>query len=104
MNYFNSETLDKLNDLRERYGKPIILNSAYRCFQHNVTLGATQTHASGQAVDIKCSHKEAFNLVRLAIEVGFTGIGVSQKGSSRFIHVDDLTELNGRPRPHIWSY
>jgi zinc D-Ala-D-Ala carboxypeptidase len=40
----------------------------------------------------------------LALEQGFTGIGVSQKGAIRFIHVDDLPDAPGQPRPTIWSY
>jgi hypothetical protein len=35
------------------------------------------------------------------MELGFTGIGVQQKGTGRFIHVD-LTV--GQNRPTVWSY
>jgi hypothetical protein len=33
--------------------------------------------------------------------MGFTGIGVQQKGSRRFIHLD---VLQNPPRPNVWSY
>jgi hypothetical protein len=36
--------------------------------------------------------------LRLALELGFTGIGVQQKGTGRFIHLDL------RAVPAIWSY
>ena len=34
----------------------------------------------------------------------FTGIGVNQKGDSRFIHIDDIESTQKRPRPWVWSY
>jgi zinc D-Ala-D-Ala carboxypeptidase len=49
------------------------------------------------AVDGQQAHK----LLKLAFELGFTGIGVNQKTSGRFIHLDTLTEA---PRPNVWSY
>lgn len=105
-NKFSQETLRKLNRLRQALGEPIVLNSAYRCPQHNKDIGATQTHATGQAVDIRCSHRDAYLILGLADVFGFTGIGVNQKGKSRFIHLDDLDEdlSQNRPRPHVWSY
>jgi uncharacterized protein YcbK (DUF882 family) len=105
-NKFNLETLSKLNRLRQALGRPIVLNSAYRCEAYNKKIGATQTHATGRAVDIKCSHRDAYDIISLADVFGFTGIGVSQKGDiqSRFVHLDDLPESEGRPRPHVWSY
>ena len=106
VNGFEPTTLTKLNALREACGFPIPLNSAYRCEAYNKACGFTQTHATGQAVDPRVSHKQAAKLNELAPKFGFTGIGVSQKGavSGRFMHLDDLDAAPGRPRPHIWSY
>ena len=39
-----------------------------------------------------------------AQEYGFTGIGVNQKGNSRFIHLDIADHSEERPRPTVWSY
>jgi uncharacterized protein YcbK (DUF882 family) len=105
-NGMKQETVDKLDRLRQALGRPIFINSAYRCPEHNKKIGATQTHATGQAVDIRCSYIDAFEIVGLAEIYGFTGIGVKQKGhvTGRFIHLDDLEDETGRPRPHIWSY
>jgi zinc D-Ala-D-Ala carboxypeptidase len=36
----------------------------------------------------------------MALEAGFTGIGVQQKGTGRFLHLDTLENL----RPTVWSY
>ena len=100
--YFNSGTLARLNQLRIEYNKPIPISSGYRCESYNIQKGYTQTHASGQAVDIPVNRKDAHRLLKLAFKHGFTGIGVKQHGKSRFIHLDDLTDTN--IRPNIWSY
>ena len=101
---FSDATLHKLNKLRKLFGKPINLSSAYRCPVYNRQIGATQTHASGQAVDILIGYRDAYKLMSLLYPLGFTGIGVKQKGKSRFIHIDDLPPGENRPRPHVWSY
>ena len=104
VNNFNLGTLLKFNKMREMANFSIPMTSGYRCEKYNKINGYTQTHATGQAGDVGVSHKKALMLIDLAFTVGFTGIGVKQKGSSRFLHFDDLPEAEGRPRPHIWSY
>ncbi len=37
----DSELVEKLEQLRVRLGKPLILNCAYRCPQHNEEIGGT---------------------------------------------------------------
>jgi len=99
------KTRARFNALREDVGFPMYMTSGYRCPQYNTEKGYTQTHATGQAGDIACSHGKALIILSKALEHGFTGIGVQQKGVRRFIHLDDLDELfPTRPRPHIWSY
>ena len=102
--HFNDSTLVRLNRLRSMYGKPVHINSGYRCAEYNTKMGYTQTHATGQAVDVRASRKEAYKILKIAMMMGFTGIGVKQKGEDRFLHLDDLNEVEGRPRPIIWSY
>ena len=107
VNGFKPDTQSKLNALREFLGFPLPINSAYRCPAYNTLKGFTQTHATGQAVDARVSHKQAVLVLDAARSFGFTGIGIKQKGgvSGRFIHLDDLTEeLPKQPRPHVWSY
>lgn len=108
VNKFNNRTLRRLNNLRATLGRAITLSSAYRCKAYNLKIGATQTHATGQAVDIAVSGLNAYKLLDKALEMGFSGIGIQQKGDhkKRFIHLDTLQEdlEIGRPRPHVWSY
>lgn len=96
----------KLERLRERFGKPLAVTSGARCPAHNAKVsatGATGPHTK-RAVDLAVRGGDALRLLDLALEQGFTGIGVQQKGASRFIHLDDLPDEPGQPRPWIWSY
>lgn len=98
--------MQKVDKLRDKMGFPFPITSAYRCAQHPIEArkASPGAHASGRAVDIGVSHGNAHKLLQGALEAGFTGIGVNQKGGSRFIHLDDLADSEGRPRPHVWSY
>ena len=105
-NGFNEFTLLKFNRVRQDVGFPMIMSSGYRCPEYNKKRGFTQSHSTGQCGDIACDRLEALLIVQSALDKGFTGFGIKQKGNSRCIHLDDLPQdLNiGRPRPHIWSY
>ena len=99
--------MDKVQLLRERYNKPMRISSGYRSPEHNAKVSSTGTegpHTTGRAVDIMVSRGDAYLLLKLALEMNFTGIGISQKGENRFIHLDDLTEDETAPRPTVWSY
>jgi zinc D-Ala-D-Ala carboxypeptidase len=106
-NKMQAEFLERLELLRKRYGKPMVLTSAYRCPSYNVVVsssGPKGPHTTGRAIDVRVRGAEAYVLLVLALECGFTGIGVAQKGASRFLHLDDLPPAVGRPRPRVWSY
>lgn len=99
--------MDKIQSLRNAFGNPMPVSSAARCPEHNSRVsrtGRTGPHTTGRAIDIAVRGAEALRLVGLAAQMGFTGIGVAQKGASRFIHIDDLHNGPGCPRPWIWSY
>lgn len=105
-NEISHELIDKLQSLREDLGFPFVISSGYRCDEHPIEKNKKSpgTHAQGIAVDIACSHQNALKIVSAAEGYGFTGIGVNQKGSGRFIHLDIGKASASRPRPHIWSY
>lgn len=106
-NLMQDEFMDRLDALRALLDFPFKLSSAYRCPDHNSTVsktGRNGPHTTGRAVDILCSHEQAFDIITNARNFGFTGIGVKQKGEGRFIHLDDLEHRANRPRPHVWSY
>lgn len=96
-----------LDELRHRYGKPLVVSSGYRCPEYNARVSSTGLHGphtTGLAVDLSVARTDAYAVLRLALELGFTGIGVAQKGNNRFIHLDSLLPATGRPRPTVWSY
>ena len=99
--------MEKLIAVRKKFNTPMIITSGYRHPAHNSAInGAPNSpHVYGRAVDVSIYGKDAFRLLRIAMELGMTGIGVSQRGAieKRFIHLDDMP--NGEhPRPWVWSY
>ena len=104
----DEDMMDRLQDLRERLGKPVRITSGYRSPEHYIEAAKAKpgAHATGCAVDISCSG-DSFEILRLALELGFTGIGVSQNGDhrQRFLHLDTIqAEEFHAPRPALWSY
>lgn len=102
-NKMTPEFMGKLQALRNAYGKPMRVTSGYRCPKHPIEAKKTApgAHASGCACDIGVEGADAHRLLKLAMEAGFTGIGVQQKGTGRFLHLDTLTT---GARPTVWSY
>tara|TARA_B100001059_G_scaffold233869_1_gene274939 strand:+ start:846 stop:1190 length:345 start_codon:yes stop_codon:yes gene_type:complete len=99
----DEKLLSMLDDLREAYGYPIKLTSTYRSPDHPIEAKKSKPgeHAYGAAVDIACVGGEAtFKLVKAAIEVGFTRIGISRK--SNFVHVG--IGYPDAPDTTIWTY
>src|SRR5690554_2727844 len=98
--------MGRLQALRTDYGKPMIISSGYRDATHPIEVVKERpgAHSAGHACDVAVRGGDALNLVALAVKHGFTGIGVKQKGDSRFIHLDDLPHSFNRPRPWVWSY
>lgn len=96
----------RLQKLREVMNRPLVITSGYRHPTHPVEARklASGAHTMGRAVDIAAQGPFAIRLIAEAVNLGFTGIGVSQKGITRFIHLDDLTANDQFPRPTIWSY
>lgn len=95
--------LQMLDELREKYGHPVILNSSYRSPDHPIEAKKAKPgeHTYGAAVDIKCVGGEAtFKLVKAAIDVGFTRIGISRKNN--FVHVG--IGYPDAPDTTIWTY
>ena len=97
--------MNKLQELRDLFGAPMIITSGYRCKNHPAEKNKSVpgSHNQGKAVDILVNRSDAFLLIKLAMQMGFTGLGVNQKGDdrSRFIHLDTADD---KLRPTVWSY
>jgi len=104
----DEDFMKRLVDLRHEFNEPMIISSAYRHISYNQVIGGAKNspHLYGKAVDVLVSGKAAYRLMKMAMEHGFTGIGISQKGphEGRFLHIDTMDNSDTHPRPWIWSY
>lgn len=99
------EFMRKLDSIREKCGFPLVVTSAYRCPKHNEltsSTGLSGPHTTGRAIDIAVDRGKAYTFLFWSLTMGMKGVGLSQKGENRFIHVDDLDDR--QPRPTIWTY
>lgn len=105
-NGMQAEFMALLQRLRVAYGKPMVVSSGYRSPRHPIEArkAVPGAHASGYACDIAVQGGDAYEVLRIALSLGFTGIGVQQKGGGRFIHLDTQPASARVPRPTVWSY
>jgi len=104
--------MDALQQMRHELGSPMTISSGYRSPKHSIEAakiakgGPGGAHTTGKAVDIACDRAFAYQVLSSALRAGFTGIGIQQKGVSRFIHLDYIRPGDGFhvARPSIWSY
>lgn len=83
----NLGVMERVEAIRVRLGRPVTLNSAYRCANHpeEVKKSKPGQHNAGTAVDIKVSGgAERLEIIKLGIEFGASGIGVA----NGFVHLD----------------
>ncbi|AXH76152.1 MAG: peptidase M15 [Microviridae sp.] len=82
------EAMDALQALRDEIGAPLVINSAFRTPEHNLSVNGalTSLHLRGQAFDIRTKGHSVSRLAALAVRVGFRGIGYYPHLG--FIHLD----------------
>ena len=81
--------VELLQKIRDYFGKPVTITSAYRTPEHNRKVGGSSGsyHVKGMAADIKISGVSAVEIAYFAQTVT-NGVGVYYYGSSDFVHVD----------------
>lgn len=90
--FIDSALVNTIQKIRDHFGKPVIINSAYRTASHNKKVGGTEysQHLYGKAADIKISgispSKIAAYTETLLPNTG--GIGLYQT----FCHIDTRNE------------
>src|SRR5690606_5920979 len=101
------DALDKLQALRTRLGKPLLITSAYRSPQHNRAVGgATNSqHLYGKAFDVVMANQSPTDFEAAAVQVGFKGIG--HYPASNSMHTDtrasaSVVRLKGAGRNNAW--
>ena len=98
-NEIEDELIFALDELREHCGFPFVITSGYRSPDHPIELRKKTpgTHAQGIAADIAVSSGlQRYTIVKNAIKLGFTGIGVA----GGFVHVD----IRATDTPVMWTY
>ena len=102
LNEMKPEFMSKLQELRKRYGRPLKITSGYRHPTHPIEArkgSKTGEHTFGTCADVSCtSGSDRFELIRLALEVGFTRIGIAKT----FVHLGIGHET--LPKNVIWDY
>lgn len=94
----NIRVLHKLDFMRLIMNRPIVINSAYRCDDHNRRVGGSKdsAHKKGLALDLRVSNNShRLELLHFAYIVGFRRFGLGQN----HLHLDLDTE---KPWGLIW--
>lgn len=100
----DTEAMDKLQALRERIGRPLVITSGYRSPAHNAKVGGAprSRHMMGLAFDIIVAGHDPHEMEAEAREVGFHGIGrYPDKG---FLHVDARPEAEAATWGPSWPF
>ncbi|MCD7900294.1 MAG: D-Ala-D-Ala carboxypeptidase family metallohydrolase [Bacteroides sp.] len=96
----DQEFMNRLDQLREEAGIPLVLNCAYRSYKWEKSKGRSGKgdHPQGKAADLRCRDSATrYKILRAAFKVRFTRIGVSDT----FIHVGMGKDL---PEEVVWMY
>lgn len=90
----DDKLVEYLQKIRDHFGKPITITSAYRCPSYNKRIGgATQSyHSRGMACDIVVSGVTPREVAKYAESIGLLGIGLYETASDgHFVHIDTRT-------------
>ena len=90
------------DELRERYGKPLKVNSGYRSEAYNKKIGGVKNSSHCKvpckAADFAISSSaDRWKFIKVCFELGITRIGIG----NNFIHIDTDVE---KPTKLIWDY
>ena len=90
----DEKLVEYLQKIREHFGKPITITSAYRCETHNRNVGgATKSrHSQGSAADIVVQGVSSREVAKYAESIGILGIGLYETSADGyFTHIDTRT-------------
>lgn len=85
--------------IRDHFGKPVNINSGYRCPVHNKRIGGANgsRHTMGMAADIAVNGVAPAEVAKYAESIGIKGIGLYETAKDGyFVHIDT------RPNKSFW--
>lgn len=90
----DDKLVEILKKIRDHFGKPVYISSAYRCPAWNKKVGGVSGsyHLYGQAADIKVRDIAPAEVAKYAESIGVLGIGLYETDADgHFVHVDTRT-------------
>jgi hypothetical protein len=97
----DERSMDMLQALRAKVGRPMLINSAYRSPEHNAAVGGAKAseHLRARAFDVSMSNHDPALFIAAAKALGFKGIGTYP--DQNFVHVDtrETPARWGKPFP-----
>lgn len=90
----DDKLVEILQKIRDHFGKPVHISSAYRCQTWNKQVGGVSNsyHCFGQAADIKVEDTAPAEVAKYAESIGVLGIGLYETDADgHFVHVDTRT-------------
>ena len=82
----DEKLVEYLQKIRDHFGKPITITSAYRCTSYNTKIGGAygSRHTKGQACDFFIEGVTPLEIAQYAESIGIKGIGLYDT----FVHID----------------
>lgn len=87
----SSFVINKLQNIRTHFGKPVRINSAYRTIEYNKKIGGAKNsyHTKGMAFDIVVDGTNLDEICKYAQSIGIKGI----IRYNTFVHIDARSEV-----------
>ncbi len=92
--------LEMLDEVRDKFDKPIHITSGYRTEAWNEQIGGVlgSSHTKGLAADLACENSsDRFDLINCILDVGFSRVGIAKN----FIHIDIDPD---KSQQVMWTY
>lgn len=91
----DEQLVSYLQQIRDHFGKPVYICSAYRCAVHNAQVpnaAKKSKHIEGMAADIQVEGVKPAEVAKYAESIGVLGIGLYETDSDGyFVHIDTRT-------------